>query len=659
MTNSTLDWNQFLSSDVPPTASLRKALFTTYDRPDRQLFTEQLLRALLRVDHDPAAEGRARECFLVEISRRLAELDVKPVVISSTVREEGGETPGTYADAYPWLNTHVEFLTVGRTGSAIQHAKLWLFHWADTQENTEYVEVVISSMNLTQAAFSGQIQAGWRVVLPLEAATSKARLGSWGVLAPFLTELFNSANAPESLSAFLDLLSRAECPAGVRFVASVPGRHSRAALRKTPWGSAGLAAVLPAGQAPPSICISSPFVGEWDSGSLSHWAEQAQSRPDRLSLAWIDRDHLWSAPGRWALARSTCEAFFKAGVRLLHLADHGEHGSGSGRLHEEQASTDPRWSHAKLYAFQRGSSRRLLITSANFSTSAWGRLDTSGNLHIRNFELGVCLEQIASPFTAIRKVLAHDRVAVVDRLVPQVSGLIEWAEAKWDGHQVRLTCRCTGEFDVLAVVRGQSQQQERSLALRASGGTLSGVLDWPADHGYPFEARFACEGQDVLVPVQDTRDRDADVLFLPSELDQADAEALHYDLLLEKYGGRVVDELEGALGALFKPSAAIESSETTEESGERGSGDSYSVAAFEIARQHLSVVDGWQSRVTVATAKKNMAFALRGLMRDGEHLVVAFEKRVLRDASRDPALAIGAQLAAAELRIRLKTLSAQ
>ena len=51
-----------------------------------------------------------------------------------------------------------------------------------------------------------------------------------------------------------------------------------------------------------------------------------------------------------------------------------------------------------MYSLKRGNSRRLLVTSANFSPAAWGRESRDGGLTIENFELGVCVGQGAWPF---------------------------------------------------------------------------------------------------------------------------------------------------------------------------------------------------------------------------------------------------------------------
>ena len=149
---------------------------------------------------------------------------------------------------YGWIWRSIRQLTVGSERRAVQHAKLWLLHWRAANGERDYLEVVVSSSNLTTSAFKGQVQAAWRSCIELRPQRSDARLETWGILRQFLRSLAVSARDAGRLDPFVELLARAECPVGVSFLASVPGTHSRADLRRTPWGAAGLARVAPPGR---------------------------------------------------------------------------------------------------------------------------------------------------------------------------------------------------------------------------------------------------------------------------------------------------------------------------------------------------------------------------------------------------------------------------
>jgi len=58
--NEKLGWESLLNSDAPAGCALQAALFTTYDRADERLLVENLLPALLKLDHEPMPEGAER-----------------------------------------------------------------------------------------------------------------------------------------------------------------------------------------------------------------------------------------------------------------------------------------------------------------------------------------------------------------------------------------------------------------------------------------------------------------------------------------------------------------------------------------------------------------------------------------------------------------------
>src|SRR5262249_7131383 len=161
---------------------------------------------------------------LLELNRRLTQLHGNLVVVSSTVREEPVDAEEGQSATYGWIWRSIRHLTVGIRGRAVQHAKLWLLHWgAVDNDGVEYLEIVVSSSNLTRAAFRVQIQAAWRACIELHPQRSEKRLKGWGLLPDFLRELAASAGDQNRLEPFVELLARGDCPGGVTFVASVPG----------------------------------------------------------------------------------------------------------------------------------------------------------------------------------------------------------------------------------------------------------------------------------------------------------------------------------------------------------------------------------------------------------------------------------------------------
>ena len=116
----------------------------------------------------------------------------------------------------------IRSLTVGSRGKAVQHAKLWLLHWGANDEGIEHLEIVVSSANLTPAAFKGQLQAAWRACIELRPQRSEVRLRGWGILPEFLRKLSDSAGGDERLNPFVELLARAECPEALRSLPAPP-----------------------------------------------------------------------------------------------------------------------------------------------------------------------------------------------------------------------------------------------------------------------------------------------------------------------------------------------------------------------------------------------------------------------------------------------------
>jgi hypothetical protein len=655
MSEHSLGWEPLLKTDAPLETTLASALFTTYDRADDRLLAEHLLPLLLRLERDPEGEGRERQMFVLELDEKLAQLHDRIAVVSSASREESAGEPDSSGGGYPWLWRSIRHLTVGATGQAVQHAKLWLLHWVPSDEtDQEYLEIVVSSANLTLHALKGQVQAGWRACLPLRQRRSNANLATWGPVPSFLEVLGTSCGDPTRIGGFIELLARCTCPEGVAFVASVPGRHTSAVLKKTPWGAAGLREITPSGRGMVAIQVLSPFVGSWDEDRLRAWCESVENAPARLELAWVKHGHRWAK--NWRLPPAAREALVATGARLLDIRHAGDDADHSSTFHEQHAAKDDRWSHSKIYGFTRGTSRRLLVTSANFSPAAWGSAEEDGSLAIANFELGVSLEGGRWPLELDELDPAEAAVTDLDeRLGPTAVG---WAQATWDGASVEVSCRCVkGAVLGAAIRRGAKWTRTQSKwKISDNGRAQSLSVPWTDARTPPCVARIACGEEKLEVGIFDTRPRAERETSVPPDVDPDLAELLKDELLFEQYGGRVADdEGDPSAGDGSFPEMPDEDEPSTSSStdGLGAGNDSYAVPAFELARRHLEVVDRWWSLTRKCGEGPEGTHARGVLHYDARRLAEAFRRRSKRDSSRSVALGLGASLAADELEIHL------
>lgn len=651
MSSAEFAWQSLLHTDSPPACTLKAGLLTTYDRADERLLAEHLLPLLLKLSREPDGEGVERQYFLLDLDRRLKQLHDQLVVVSSTAREEPGDAEEGESGTYGWIWRCIRPLTVGRNGKAVQHAKLWLLHWqAADADGTEYLEIVVSSANLTRAAFNGQMQAAWRACIELRSQRSQARLSGWGVLPDFLRELAAQSGDETRLAPFSELLARADCPQGVTFVASVPGTHSRQALRRTPWGAAGLHEMSPSGRGSASVAVLCPFVGAWNADALRRWCDRFEGAPDRLSMIWIDKNHPWARAGNWLLPKATLKTLSGLDATLLKLRYEPGDADETDLFHEEHRAADDRWSHVKLYYFKRGTSRRLLLTSANFSPAAWGR-PSDDALTIENFELGVCIEQAAWPFDDLSAFDNSEDVATVSELPVRTSAFIMWARAVWDGSKIDVDCRCEGNRELAGAIKSGSEWTPiAGWTVAADGGLRKARVSWTGSNQPPLLVHLTCEQETASVPIFDerpARDREATV---PPEVDKNLAQAMRDELLFEQYGGQVAIESEDEALTGGDDVAG----EDNEEVNAAGHTDSYSVPAFVLARRHLGVVDNWADKVKCAAARATAKFERQVLRHDGELLIEAFQRRAECDDKNSSAWEVGARLAAEELALRLK-----
>ncbi|MBB5045953.1 hypothetical protein HNR60_000688 [Rhodopseudomonas rhenobacensis] len=646
-----IGWESLLRTDAPPECTLLRALFTTYDRADERLLVEHALPLFLKLGHEPGGEGAERHYFLIELDCRLRQMHDRIVVISSNTRDEPADEE-VVDSAYQWIWRSIRHLTVGSRGRAVQHAKLWLLHWR-SPTGTEYLEIVVSSANLTLAALRGQLQAAWRTLIELRAQSSGARRAGWGILTDFVVELASSAGDPHSLDHFVELLGRSDCPEGVSFVASVPGSHSRADLRHTPWGAAGLAKITPAGNGPTSVSIMAPYVGSWNSDALDQWCSSFGGMPKKLRLVCIGKDHPWQR--HWLLPAASLSALLKSGASLIRLRRDPAAQHRSDAFHERHRKEDDRWSHAKLYHFRRGNSRRLLVTSANFSMAAWGKSD-HGALTIENFELGVCIEQAEWPFEHLERFGDANDIATVANLATRSTPTITWAQAAWDGRQIKVECRCRAPSELSGeLCTGTETTRFAGWArLDTTNDLYRANIPYAAEWLSPFVIGLACNDERLRIPIFDERQlAEREITLLP-EVDEALMQSLRDQLLFEEYGGGIApdDQDLDPLGGDIVDQLPIDEDDI--EATGAGPSDSYAVPAFVIARRHLAVVDSWSGAVRELSKRQEEDFRRVHLRRDGELLVNALLRQAERDGTSGKTCALGAGLAAEEMQIRLQ-----
>ena len=651
-----VEWTSLLDSTAPSGCRLQAALFTSYQRPEERFLVEHLLPALFGLTHDARGEGRERERFFMELTRALETVRGHLGVITSMPRPTS-EVHGTRD--YPWLWRYMQHHSVGRRGQAVQHAKLWLFLWgAQDDDKTEYLEIVISSANLSRAAFNGQIQAAWRCVLALEPTMSKTRLATWGVLPEFLRHLGEHAGSGEFVEQFVTLLGRSIAPADVDFVASVPGQYTPRDLRSGPWGTAGLQATAPPGNGRVKIRVMAPYVGTWSQSDLARWCDRAGTSPDRLELVWIDRRHPWAGEGadgqqQWILPRKSREAFIASGVNWLRLEHPATDDAQATAFHtNHRAVGDRRWSHSKVYHLRRGTSQRLLVTSANFSTSAWGRPLSDGGLQIANFEIGALLHQADWPMADDPGEFEDPGDAfALDPTPAAAVGSLTWVASVWDGKTLVAECRFSG--DPNGKVRAYAEVGGKTIELsewQRAGEIWRAKAALPAARGVPHTLVLSLEGTVREIAIRDERPaKDIPSTEVP-EVAPGRVEELRDEMFLEEYGAGYDDGEDDVDGETTDEPLPEDAPDTA---GPHG--DSYSIPAFEEARQMMTAVDGWAARMQAATSRPAQRAEVERLLRDGRELVLVLQRRAARFlAGGDGRRAIGPRLASEELEIHLR-----
>lgn len=611
------------------TGRLVGALLTTFDPPDPGLLIEDYLPVWLGLENSYADEGHDRLRYFAELEDALRRLKGHFAIVSSA-----GEI-GSSAEAWIW--NYIRRFEVGAEGAAVQHAKLWTFHRAPTTKGKpETIELVVSSANLTRDGLRGQIQAGWRCVLPLEARGSDSRLEAWGVLPEFLTTLGEAAgsDAPKMIERWIALLRRCVCPTDVGFIASVPGTHSAATLarRRSAWGAAGLRATW-SGRSTPKMIAMVPTIGRWTSRSIKAWTKLAGVGPAHISVAWVRDGHPWA--GRWQLDPSTETAFDENGIRWLEVPRPCDDDWAS-PLCDEHQQTDPRWSHAKLYELREGARRRMLITSANFSRAAWGDPQRDGTLVIDNFELGVLL-RVQDGF--------GDRLW--DKPFPRATREIDypprelpvaWLAAQWDGKELTVECR-TAAGALLApqveVTVARAKPGKQVSAAWSSGTAVRTRLQWPQRNGVPvLIAVQTRDGYTRQTAVHDVRPTD-DGHILCGEFDEALLREALDRLLEERYG--------------YPPDAGSDGIAGDGRAGTPAfvAGADYAVPAYVDARRRFQLIDNWWNELCDADERVRPF-----IVKDGRRILERW--LVVAKSGSDRGMRLAARVAADELGLRIR-----
>jgi len=524
-----------------PDEQLVAALFTSFEPPDRNLLADRLLPGLL--GHAPARLDDTQEFkrARAELCDALARLRGRIVVVSSCRTDK----------QLPWLSSYVRFY---RTFT-VQHAKLWMLQWRHAS-GAERLELIVSSANLTTSGIDSQIQGAWRTSVPLRRASQRNK-SSWADLPHFLAYLNESIGPNNSMQQFTELIERAACPAGVRFVATIPNNAG--------WGTASLKRALHAMSLKPcKLRIVAPFVGAWTCPSTGAWLKACGAgKVTELEIAAVESASTVPEQASWILPKATRDNLWDADPNGQFAVCFGLLSNEVSKTLRGGASTldDPRWTHAKLYEFSDGDRSALLITSANFTPTAW---DTDGN---GNFELGVLLNGEVLPF---RAPLARCRDQVQARGSPMMDGAGLWASAEWDGQHI--TVYVTNHPDIQVVFKSKNKQKV------SAQGRLRKIV---VSHcGTPPAIVTVKQGKhSICVPIVDVRPAPDDLPIgdLPAESWQEWRD----QLLLERYG--------------YTPEPGDPPPRQKRGSNHGSEGD-YSVSMLNEARRFFNYVDGWQEQ---------------------------------------------------------------
>lgn len=624
-------WKPLNGAEQFGTGRLIAALLTTFDPPDPSVLIEDYLPRWLGLRSAYTEDGTERLRYFAELEEALRQRRGRIAIVSSP----GAASPS--ADGWIW--NYIRRFEVGAVETAVQHAKLWMFHRAAVEEGgPETLEIFVSSANLTRDGLRNQIQGAWRCVLPLYAGGSNSREKSWGCLPGFLSVLGGSVgmDGTEVTAYWRQCLRRCTCPDGVDFVASVPGVHKKATLdrRISAWGVAGLGGLWRGG-ASRRMAIMTPTIGRWTPDGFGQWANRAGVKPGSVSLGWIREGHPWS--GSWQLDRHSEEALTDAGVDWREMPGVLDGNAWRSPFSDEHLDNDHRWSHAKLYELGEGSSRRMLVTSANLSHAAWGKPHGNGGLAIRNFELGVAFPAQAGFCTRLPKML-HRRFALneIDYEYEEEPP-VAWIGALWDGKTLRITCRSKHALTarVTVSVARSTQAQQRTVAWKGSK-TVHGIIEWrESSQKVPMHVSIRTEtGVTRATAVHDVR-MIGDTRMLCCEYDEDRLRDALDDVIEEQYGYQTVVDLGGTGKA------------SGHRNGNGATGGNYAVLAYVDARRRFRLVDNWWSAIQIADQRIKLH-----ILGHGERIHARWMRTA--EAAPESPMRISARVAADELLLRIK-----
>ncbi len=580
-----------LKSFKPSTRSIKGIFLTTYDAVDTSLLMRRLLPEWLslKTNFDSSEPGAL---YVNEIDGRLGNIPHKVIVSTS---------PSCIGN-YPWLHTrHFRILSTAKS-ELTQHSKLWML-WVEEDER-EFIEICVSSANLTNDSFANQIQIAWRCKISIQAKSSKENRASWGCLDQFLKSLGEDCSGSQEIKPFRDLLAKAKCPGKIKFIASIPRRTNRPVMD------------LP--NQCTSITIATPTIGNWTSETLAVWQNRIRSLSGKINL--VCRQEGESNLG-YSFPASTLESQCFNLKRTL------------GKFHNDHRhDDDTRWLHGKLYFFKHGRSISTLVTSANMTTSAWGTDKTPP----KNYELGVLIAG-TEPITynkSLRDFASNGKPLVVE---PQMtnSPSSEWGEALWDGSAIQVTVRSiTKPGGVVTQLWGKDGNLDDapSTPIWANEGKFwSATYPWASTDGTPIMLMIT--GKSLRIPIWDGRSDENKEKYPPQfGMTAEQLQKAHYEILLRRYGKYSIELEDEDFHTL-----------TDGSEGPAPPPADYSVRAFVEARQYFKIIENWQVACADIPVDRRKA-----MLRDGQELLDYFKAKSCKE--------IPAKLVAAELTERIELL---
>eukprot|EP01062_Namystynia_karyoxenos_P032832 TRINITY_DN24181_c1_g1_i1.p1 TRINITY_DN24181_c1_g1~~TRINITY_DN24181_c1_g1_i1.p1 ORF type:complete len:716 (+),score=168.50 TRINITY_DN24181_c1_g1_i1:72-2150(+) len=253
------------------------------------------------------------------------------------------------------------------------------------------LRVVVHTANLLYEDNNSKTQGVWWHDFP------RRRDETAGAPAPFGADLAEYLTACGWRGAAAELAPFDFSPTDARLVGSVPGRHRGAALSR--WGHMKLRSLLAAGrfgagfEGAPLLAqcsslgsITSPWLAELtESLSAGCGPDGKQLGAGELRLVWPTAEDVRTSLTGYAAGQSIPGTLKNVSAAALQ-----------GRMCR-WGGADPRASaapHLKSYCRYRpdGSLAWSLLSSANLSGAAWGRLEKGGTqLHVMHYELGVLI----------------------------------------------------------------------------------------------------------------------------------------------------------------------------------------------------------------------------------------------------------------------------